>query len=217
MSTIKADEVTAVSSDGSITITGAGSGVVKLGDGALKFPDADGSAGQFIKTDGSAQLAFAEAGGGGFTLGTEQATTSGTSVTFGSIPAGTTMIVVMLEAVSFTNGARIGVQIGDAGGTETTGYTGCGSSSIGGGTLRTEGLTTQWNLMNDDSSSVCTINVMLSLKDSANFTWIQSHSGALNAVDSCWGGGAKSLTAELTQVTVMGGTLDAGSFNIMYQ
>jgi len=64
MSTIKANEITAVTDDTDITITGAGSGVVKLGDGALKFPDSDGSAGQFIKTDGSAQLSFAAASGG---------------------------------------------------------------------------------------------------------------------------------------------------------
>jgi len=61
MSTLKSDAITAVTNDTDITITGAGSGVVKLGDGALKFPDSDGSAGQFIKTDGSAQLSFAAA------------------------------------------------------------------------------------------------------------------------------------------------------------
>ena len=34
-------------------------------DVAFKLPNADGSAGQFIKTDGSGYLSFAAAGGGG--------------------------------------------------------------------------------------------------------------------------------------------------------
>ena len=59
MSTLKSDAVTAVTTNGAITITGNGSGKVRLGDGNLIFPDADGSAGQYIKTDGSANLAFA--------------------------------------------------------------------------------------------------------------------------------------------------------------
>ena len=91
MSTLKADAITAVTNNTDIAITGAGSGIVKLGDGALKFPDADGTNGHFIKTDGSAQLAFAAAG---YTLGTPQATTSGTTFNFGSIPAGTKHIMI---------------------------------------------------------------------------------------------------------------------------
>ena len=60
MSTIKADAITAsTGTNTNIAISGKGSGKVKLGDGNLLFPDADGSAGQYIKTDGSANLAFA--------------------------------------------------------------------------------------------------------------------------------------------------------------
>jgi len=60
VSLIKADALTASSgTNTNIAITGKGSGKVKLGDGNLLFPDADGSAGQYIKTDGSANLAWA--------------------------------------------------------------------------------------------------------------------------------------------------------------
>ena len=60
MSTIKADAITAsTGTNTNIGITGKGSGKVKLGDGNLLFPDADGSANQYIKTDGSANLAWA--------------------------------------------------------------------------------------------------------------------------------------------------------------
>ena len=60
MSTIKADAITAsTGTNTNIGITGKGTGKVVLGDGNLIWPDADGSTGQYIKTDGSANLAFA--------------------------------------------------------------------------------------------------------------------------------------------------------------
>tara|TARA_R110000765_G_C18858740_1_gene599787 strand:- start:371 stop:1093 length:723 start_codon:yes stop_codon:yes gene_type:complete len=66
VSTIKADAITAsTGTNTNIGITGKGSGKVKLGDGNLLFPDADGSANQYIKTDGSANLAFATLPTGG--------------------------------------------------------------------------------------------------------------------------------------------------------
>ena len=67
MSTLKADAVTAKSTNTNIAVTGAGTGKVALGDGALTFPDSDGSANQPIITDGSAGLSFGTlpiAGGG---------------------------------------------------------------------------------------------------------------------------------------------------------
>ena len=60
MSTIKADAITAsTGTNTNIAITGKGTGKLKLGDGELLFPDVDGSANQYIKTDGSANLAWA--------------------------------------------------------------------------------------------------------------------------------------------------------------
>ena len=61
MSTVKADTVTAVTTNGNVTIQGNGTGKVALGDGDLIFPDADGSANHIIKTDGSANLSFVAA------------------------------------------------------------------------------------------------------------------------------------------------------------
>ena len=66
MSTIKADAITAsTGTNTNIALTGKGSGKVAIGDGTLLFPDADGSTGQYIKTDGSANLAFATLPAGG--------------------------------------------------------------------------------------------------------------------------------------------------------
>lgn len=59
MSTIKADIVTTATADSNISIVGNGTGKVTLGDGNLIFPDADGSASQFLQTDGAGTLSFA--------------------------------------------------------------------------------------------------------------------------------------------------------------
>ena len=60
--TANAPEISATGSDTNIDlkITPKGSGKINL-DG-IKFPNADGSAGQFLKTDGSGSLSFAESG-----------------------------------------------------------------------------------------------------------------------------------------------------------
>jgi len=64
MSTVKANTVTAATTNGNVSIVGNGTGKVTLGDGNLIFPDADGSADQLIKTDGSGNLSFVDAAGG---------------------------------------------------------------------------------------------------------------------------------------------------------
>ena len=74
------------------------------------------ASGNFLRGDGTWNAA-------GLTLATEQATTSGTDVTFSSIPAGTKMIFIMWEALSYTaNSINTKVEIGDSGGIETSGY-----------------------------------------------------------------------------------------------
>ena len=57
MSTLLADAVSAATANGDLTLTGNGTGDVSI-DGLI-FPTADGSAGQFIKSDGAGALSFA--------------------------------------------------------------------------------------------------------------------------------------------------------------
>jgi hypothetical protein len=60
MSTVKANTVTASTTNGNVSIVGNGTGKVTLGDGNLIFPDADGSAGQYLQTNGSGTLSFGD-------------------------------------------------------------------------------------------------------------------------------------------------------------
>ena len=213
MSTIKVDTLNEKSTNGNIAVIPTGSGKLIL-DG-LTWPHADGSAGQIIKSNGSAVLSFIDAPSGGFTLGTEQSTGSGTSVTFGSIPTGTTTIVVMFEGVSFTGDIQTDLTIGDAGGLETSGYVAAAKDiDVGAETTSTAAF-----IYDDGEGTGAQITGQwtLSLKDAANYTWVAT--GVFTSMTAgtftiC--SGHKSLSAELTQLQISGGTFDAGSINIMY-
>jgi len=159
--------------------------------------------------------------GGGFTLATEQSTDIDptSSVTFGSIPAGTTMIVMMLEGVKTGGTQDMLVRIGDSGGIETSGYLGAGGSMHATG--YTESRTDGYGIiLNAETHDLHNGSVILTLKDSSNFTWtatgIAGSSSNNQRTHAC--GGSKSLTAELTQVQFISlDVLQGGSINIMYQ
>jgi len=126
VSTIKADAITAsTGTNTNIGITGKGSGKVKLGDGNLLFPDSDGSAGQYIKTDGSSNLAFATlpAGGAWTLIGTQVANNSASLIQTGLItydassnPIATyaTVAIILADFVAASSNARLKMRAGDA-------------------------------------------------------------------------------------------------------
>ena len=58
MSQLSVDAVTAKTTNTNLTLTGNGTGKVVMGDGSLSFPDSDGTAGQYLKTNGSGTLSF---------------------------------------------------------------------------------------------------------------------------------------------------------------
>ncbi|MFA5026618.1 MAG: hypothetical protein WC713_01985 [Candidatus Methylomirabilota bacterium] len=154
----------------------------------------------------------------GITLGTPQATTSGTAIDFTSIPTGTKRITINFSSVS-TNGTSVWlVQIGDAGGIETSGYGG-GVGNRGAETTSAAGFAV---LVASIAAVAYSGSIVLSLENSTTFTWAEY--GVL-AIDtngqSNSSGGAKSLSAELDRVriTTVNGTdaFDAGEVNISYE
>ena len=60
--------------------------------------------------------------------------------------------------------------------------------------------------------------MICTLQDADNFTWVESVSGGSDSSShgSTSGGGTKSLSAELTQVKVSGGTFDLGKISIVF-
>jgi|6_EtaG_2_1085325.scaffolds.fasta_scaffold07770_9 hypothetical protein len=160
------------------------------------------------------------AAGGGFTLGTEQASTSGSAITFGSIPSGTKMIIINLENVSIDSAAELNVTIGDSGGLETSGYSSSGKQIAGAMTAQTIGNTAAFVSYGCTSGAeyIMSMQWILTCIDTTGLTWMCSHQGfaTCGTTVNQHGFGDKTLSGELTQVSVGGGTFDLGSINIMY-
>jgi len=215
MSTIKVDTLNEKSTNGNIAVIPTGSGKLVL-DG-LTWPHADGSAGQAIVTNASGVLSFAA--GGGFTQGTEQATTSGTSWTFSGIPAGVDMVVINWYGFSMSGAITdIDVQIGDAGGIEAGSYISSAMKFESDGTRDYNKSTSAFNIVQNIAADAIHGTMVLTLEDAANHAWLSTHVFENSGADAIqWGGGSKTLSGALTQLKISGGTGDAGAVNIMYQ
>lgn len=146
-------------------------------------------------------------------LSTEQATTSGTVWDF-TIPSGAKEIEVMFEGFSTNNTSALLVQLGDAGGVETSGYV-----SSAGNRSAEVGSTAGFILVTALVAAQTFSGVLrLTLKDSSDNTWV----GAGTIVNTTSNiphnsSGTKATSQELTTVrvtTVTPDTGDAGSVNV---
>lgn len=180
-----------------------------------------GTSGQYLQTQGTGANPQWATVSAGFTLGTEQATTSGTAFNFGSIPSGTKMIIIQFVGVSLSGTDDILVRIGDSGGIETSGYVSTSALYESAPAVTMTSSTAGFVWVNDSGTRAYHGTMILTLEDAAGFTWSAGHNGAStsggNATIS--GGGTKSLSAELTQLTITRSgtnTFDAGAVNIMY-
>lgn len=157
------------------------------------------------------------------TLATAQATTSGTSKDFTSIPSWVKRITVAFSGVS-TNGTSLPIiQLGDSGGIEATGYTSAVAVSLAGNTTGAGSATTGFNLVSSAAAATTFSGLLtLVLLDAATNTWVASLASASTATAGGYvGGGTKSLSATLDRIslTTVNGTdaFDAGSVNLLYE
>ena len=170
-----------------------------------------GNSGQVLTSNGAGNLPTFQSSSG-IIMGTEVASTSGTAVTFTGIPAGVKSITISFARVSTNGTSNYLIQIGDAGGLETSAYLGGAQ-----GTADTSGF-----IITDQvaASDLLVGHVTLKLEDSANFTWTSSGNVYHASGGTMESAGEKSLSAELDRVsvtTVSGDTFDAGGINIQYQ
>ena len=152
------------------------------------------------------------------TLSTAQASTSGTSIDFTSIPAWVKRITVMFSAVSTSGSSNLLVQIGDSDGVENTGYTSFAGDYNGNTAQNTTGF-----ILNRINSASSIFNGFIVLNLVTGNTFVSSgvfsyeSAGAYVASSA----GSKTLSAKLDRVriTTVNGTdtFDAGSINIMYE
>jgi hypothetical protein len=173
-----------------------------------------GTTGQVLVSNGDAPPSF----GSSLVSGTAVAASSGTAVLFTGIPSWVKRITVMFNEVSLSGTDSILVQLGDAGGVETTGYV---SSSTGtsGSTGSTISSTSGFVVQNSLAAYVNSGALVLTLMGSN--LWIASGSGKVATSAGWFAGGSKTLSDTLTQlnITVTGSnTFDgAGTVNILYE
>jgi hypothetical protein len=155
-------------------------------------------------------------------LSTQQASTSGTAITFSSIPSGVRKIHIMFSSVSTSGTSNLMIQIGDSGGVETSSYLGA-ATTITSATPASANFTTGFGITATTLAAMSIHGVAtLTLMNSSTNTWAgTSIVGHSNATTISMGAGAKSLSAELDRVviTTVGGaeTFDAGAINISYE
>jgi hypothetical protein len=156
-------------------------------------------------------------GGSVITSGTAQASTSGTSIDFTSIPSWVKRITVMLNGVSTNGTSNILFQLG-SGSVTTTGYvstymyvTGTSASAVSS--------TSGFHMAVPSNTCVFAGAVTFSLVSSN--TWVGSGTVTLLSTAACSVSGLIALGGALDRVriTTVNGTdtFDAGSINILYE
>lgn len=188
--------------------------ILQLGSDTLAGTPATGQVeynGQMFYTDSNASRGQVER----IVQDTAQASTSGTSIDFTSIPAWVKKITVMLNAVSTNGTSNIQAQIG-AGSVTTTGYT-SGSAQVGTGTASS----TTGYLLTGNNAAIAPYYGAIYITIHSSNLWVYTSSlwnsaGAMNV-----SGGSVSLSGTLDRIriTTVNGTdtFDAGSINIMYE
>ena len=154
----------------------------------------------------------------GPTLGTLVTPTPAGSATFSSIPSGTTNIIVSFNEISTASVTSMQVQLGDAGGVESTGYAATSVDVSSSTSTLAESSTTGHIVSIQGSGRLLAGHMFLTLLDASSNLWISSHTAKLANDRMVAGGGSKALSAELTQIYFLlgAGSYDAGSMNIMY-
>ena len=149
---------------------------------------------------------------------TAQASTSGTSIDFTSIPSWVKRITVMFNGVSTNGTSSILVQLGDSGGIEATGYVSyCVNTTTS--ALGSTPYTTGFGVRHDTASFL--LGGAMTISDVSGNSWVSTHAFCANTTNGYFGSGSKTLsgTIDRVRITTLNGTdaFDAGSINIMYE
>lgn len=201
-------------------------------NGTTGISGVDGSAGTpaVIGSDADTGLVFtagrvsASLNGTAANVGLVQATaqnsTSGSNIDFTGIPSWAKRITVMFNGVSTSSTSAVQVQLGDAGGIETTGYAG-GATATAAASAGFTSFTSGFVLSFGTDSAATTRHGSIQISNLSGNIWV-CH-GVISSADlvrSSIASYSKTLSDVLTQlrVTTTGAdTFDAGSINILYE
>ena len=204
----------------SLIIAGDTSGTVTLqapaavgGSPVLTLPTTNGTlittaSGQTLTSPTITGAVMSSMASSVITSGTVQASTSGTSIDFTSIPSWVKRITVMFSAVSTNGTSPVIIQLG-AGSIQITGYVSAGGFTSG--IAATAGAVTASDSRNG--------SIIFSLINTNS--WVASGGILINASDYGGVAGAVTLSGTLDRlrITTVSGTntFDAGSINILYE
>jgi len=152
---------------------------------------------------------------------TAVASTSGTSIDFTGIPAGTKRITVMFNGVSLSGSSNFLIQIG-AGSVTSSGYVSASVTSFSGSPYNVSASSTAGFVVYGGASGVG-VSGLITIATIGSNTWVESHSVSTTAAGplSMQGGGNLALggTLDRVRITTVNGTdtFDAGSINILYE
>lgn len=151
------------------------------------------------------------------TLGTAQASTSGTAITFTGIPSWVKSIRVMFSGVSMSTTGIVYMRLGTSSGNATTGYLG---ASMYINTATATQASTYWPLDGTSLGAGATRHGIITVSNVTGNTWVMS-GGLSNSndtgVSSTNGGITLSGTLDRLAIETSAGTFDAGSINILYE
>jgi hypothetical protein len=170
-----------------------------------------------IRATAATDVTLPTAGTLGITLGTEQASTSGTSVDFTSIPSWARRIKIMFNQVSLNNNHELAIQLGDSGGVENAGYWST-AGGAGSNSSSTHFVLTGTAVGAFEWSGCFTLD----LEDASDNTWCGMGmvcGGTGGSVYTSAGSKATSATLDRVRITTVAGTasFDSGSINISYE
>ena len=181
----------------------------------LTYPTSDGTASQFLQTNGSGTLSWATPTDTttNLTRGTAQSLSGSSEITFSSIPSGVRRITLLIEELSDTSGFRSRIRVGTGGTVETTGYLGVSNYN----TVRLA-VTTEWAIYFQSSGSHFTGRI--SIENIDGNTWVQTHvGGSRDWTSHNTGAGRITLSGTLDTLSLSldTGTFDNGTVNIFYE
>lgn len=175
---------------------------------------AKGTAGQVLRMNSGATAP--EWVAPGFTWMTAQATTSGTQFDFTGIPSTAREIILRFSGISTNGSDDLWVQLGDAGGFETSGYDQQAAMPASAGSTTTSAFAVVRN-----SSAQAMFGAMRLYRTSeASHIWFADHSISGSTTWASIGGGTKTLSDVLTQVRLTRAgtnTFDLGEVQAAYR
>ena len=143
---------------------------------------------------------------------------SPTSLPYTDIPSWVRRITIMFSGVSLSASANIVVRIGDSGGIENTGYVSTSAVVVNAAATAVANDTTGFVIRMTAAAAIFSGHMVLT--NATGNLWISSHSGKTTTTNAAFGGGDKTLSDTLTQLTITStstDSFDAGTVNVLYE